>query len=203
MDDWSLLLNRTRRMANLTQEDFASDIGVSRATLAHWENSRRPIPSKIKRYILDYMGGYYKRRIEFNDILASADKSNSFVTLYQHGLIVQGASTFARKSWRLARNDEMIGQHILPMAPDSMKIAVFYEKYFNPMLLGRSDVVSISYFDESLLYDGWFARTVATVVKIGEGRLIHLENAIIPSGISEDLLLQQEKIITMDDVHSD
>lgn len=203
MDDWSLLLNRARRMANLTQEDFASDLGVGRATLAHWENNRRPIPSRVKRYVLDYMAGYYKRRLEFTNILNGANNAGSFLTLYQHGLIVEGASSFARHSWSLAKNNEMVGQHVLPMAPQSMKLSKFYDKYFNPMLMGKSDIVSVSYFDESLLFPGWYAWASVTALNMGEGRLLCVENTIMPVGCSSDLLDQEEKIITMDDVEED
>ncbi len=203
MDDWSLLLNRTRRMANLTQEDFACDIGVSRATLAHWENNRRPIPPRVKRYILDYMGGYYKKRIEFGNIISSADNFGSFLTLYQHGLVVQGASSFARHSWAQTKNSEMVGQYVLPMLRQSMKLAPFYDRYFNAMLLGKSDIASISYFDESFLFPGKLVWASASIVEMGEGRLLSFENIIMPAGTNFELFHQKEKIITMDGVSGD
>ncbi|MBP7337272.1 helix-turn-helix transcriptional regulator [Niveispirillum sp.] len=200
MDDWSRLLAVARRMANLTQEDFASDLGVGRATLAHWENGRRPVPAKVKRWILDFMGGYYRDRADFKNMLAVAEASDGFVTLYRPGLIIQGATSYARRTWKQAMNTEMVGQQVLPLMRRDMKFLEFYEKYYRTMLSGQSEVVSVSYVDESLLFPGRLVKASVTAVDVGEGRILRMENAYLPDLPGRAPPDQGVNIITMDDV---
>lgn len=203
MDDWATFLSDARRMANLTQEDFAADLGVSRATLAHWENGRRPVPSRVKRRILDFMGGYYRNRVEFKHMLANAEAPGAFVTLYQSGLIIRGATDYAQQTWKQARNSEMVGQHLLPLIHNNMKLLRFYEKYYKDMLSGRSEIVSISYHDWSLLFPDRRVKATATVIEVGEGRILRLENVYLSEQASRESRDDGIRIITMDDAGRD
>ena len=52
-------LKYLRTKANLTQQDFADEIGVSKATIISWESRKRAIPVPSSRRIASYFGlGY-------------------------------------------------------------------------------------------------------------------------------------------------
>lgn len=199
MGDWLTLLNTARRMANLTQEDFAADLGVSRSMLTHWENGRRPIPANVKRRVLDFMGGYYRRRPEYSSLLANAEADGQFVTLYRQRAIIQDATTYAKKTWRKSMNLEMCGQPILPLMRPNMRFLEMYELFYSKMLLKKSEIVSISYADESLLFPDRLVKATAVAVAMGEGRILRLENKYLPMEESRGILNKEPEIILIDD----
>lgn len=199
MGDWLTLLSTARRMANLTQEDFAADLGVSRSMLTHWENGRRPIPTKIKRRVLDFMGGYYRRRPEYGCLLANAETDGQFVTLYRQGAIIQDATTYAKRTWRKSMNFEMCGQSILPLMRQNMRFLEFYEHFYSKMLVNKSEIISISYVDESLLFPDRLVKATAVAVAMGEGRILRLENKFLPIEESRSILNKEPEIISADD----
>lgn len=198
MSDWLTLLSTARRMANLTQEDFAADLGTSRSTLGHWENGRRPIPRHVKRRILDFMGGYYQKQPDFNQIFSSAEASGRFVTLYRQGAVVQDATTYAKQMWRRSMKSEMPGQAILPLMRNNMRFLEFYDKYYAKMLTSKTEIASVSYVDESLLRPGVLVKSFATSVAVGEGRILRLENIFLPEDQDKSILNEKETVITMD-----
>lgn len=199
MGDWLTMLNTARRMANLTQEDFAADLGVSRSMLTHWENGRRPIPPNVKRRVLDFMGGYYRRRPEYSRLLANAEADGQFVTLYRQGAIIQDATTYAKRTWRKSMDFEMCGQPILPLMRRNMRFLEFYEQYYAKMLAKKTEIISISYIDESLLFPERLVKATAIAVVMGEGRILRLENKFMPIEESRSLLNKDPEIIFLDD----
>lgn len=203
MGDWPAMVTAARRMANLTQEDFAADLGGSRSVLGHWENGRRPIPSRIKRRILDFMGGYYRHRPEFNLILAGAENSGRFVTLYRQGAIIQDATSYAKRTWWQSMQTEMLDQPLLHLLRQNMRFMEFYEKYYRKMLANKNEIASVSYVDESLLFPEKMVESRVTAVHVGEGRILCLENIYLPIEENRNLLNKEPSIITMDDVGGD
>lgn len=200
MSDWLTMLGTARRMMHLTQEDFAADLGISRSTLAHWENGRRPIPSAIKRRILDMMGGYYHRHPECKALLARAEASGAFITLYREGFIIQNATSYAKRTWFNSMKTEMIGQPILPLMRSSMHFLELAEKYYISMLKKKSEIISISYIDESLLFPDKLVRSVVTSCDVGEGRILCIEDCYLPENQDRGILNGRMSIINIDDV---
>lgn len=48
-------IKELRKQSRLTQQELADELGVTRATLAHWENGRRPEEEHLED-IADYFG---------------------------------------------------------------------------------------------------------------------------------------------------
>lgn len=198
MSDWPSMLRTARSMMRLTQEDFAADCGVSRSHFAQWETGRKPLTRVMKRRILDIMGGYYRYRPEFKALHNQAESLKGFVTLYREGMIIQEATSRTKNFWLNSNCDQMLGQAIIPLLRHNMKSLEITENFLIKMFNKKSDIISISFSDQSLIIPQRYVKRAASIYTVGEGRVIYMEDTLL----SPDYYPVEEnevKIITMDD----
>jgi len=199
---WPSLLRTARRMVRLTQEDFAADLGRSQSTVALWETGRRPVPPAVRRRVLDIMAGYYHRQPRYEAVVAQVAAVQNPVTLYRQGMFVQAANPTIEAAWTDHRLN-MIGACILPLYRAELRLSDMLEPYLLPMLDGRSEVLSISFNDRSLLMPHRLCRRTATVCQLGEGRLLVFEDRFIGEDPNPGLPPADLRLLTTDDAAVD
>ncbi|HYH18471.1 MAG TPA: helix-turn-helix transcriptional regulator [Azospirillum sp.] len=199
---WPSLLRTARRLVRLTQEDFAADLGRSQSMVALWEAGRRPIPPAVRRRVLDILAGYYRRRPEYETLVAHAATSPNPVTLYRQGMFVQSANPTMSAVWRCHQVD-LVGNCILPLYRSELRVSEMLEQHVMPMLNGTSEVLSIAFNDRSVLMPQLLFRRTATVCRLGEGRLLIFEDRFVGSDPNPGLPPADLRILTADDVAAD
>ncbi|HYD64482.1 helix-turn-helix domain-containing protein [Azospirillum sp.] len=196
---WPSLLRTARRMVRLTQEDFAADLGRSQSTVALWETGRRPVPPAVRRRVLDILAGYYHRQPTYGTLVARAAAALNPVTLYRQGMIVQAANPAMLGIWR-KRGLDLVGAPIIPLYRTNLRAFEVAESHILPMLDGTSQVLSVSFYDRSLMDPQFVIRRTATVHTVGEGRLVALADCFIHEAPGTDLPVADLRIVTRDDV---
>lgn len=187
-------------MVNLTQEDFAADFGRSQSMMALWESGKKPIPSAVRRRILDIMGGYYDKNPDYATMKAQVSASANPMAIYRPGMVFQLANNMIASHFERKANINPIGESILPYLESDSYVLEMIESYYAPMLEGSSDVVSISFTERSVLAPKYIVRRTATVFVMGEGRLLLNDDRII--GVEESFAAPNPNLVvtTMDDV---
>ncbi|HYD64481.1 helix-turn-helix transcriptional regulator [Azospirillum sp.] len=196
---WPSLLRTARRLVRLTQEDFAADLGRSQSTVALWETGRRPVPPAVRRRVLDILAGYYHRQPTYETLVAQAAAAQNPVTLYRQGMFVQAANPTISAAWKDHRLD-MIGACILPLYRAELHVLEMASSYFAAMLDGRSEVLSLSFNDRSVMMPQFLVRRTVTVYPLGEGRLLRLDDRFIGEAPGTALPPADLRILTADDV---
>jgi transcriptional regulator with XRE-family HTH domain len=87
-----------RRASGLTQRKFAAAIGVSRGTLAHWENERAPVPASVASVAAQVMSN-----IDWGQWVTKAEVKDAGLWLWTEGETTPGAERF--RLARLKRED--------------------------------------------------------------------------------------------------
>lgn len=195
---WPNLLRTARRMVNLTQEDFGADLGRSQSAVALWELGKRPIPPAVRRRVLDIHAGYYHRRPEYGALLAETTASLEHAAIYRPGLVIQAANSTLLSSWHELRLD-LTGTSILPFLRTESRLLGVVEQYLLPMLEGRSEVISVSFLDRSLLLPGCLVQRNCTVYQVGAGRLLVSKDQLIRNDAGADLTSADVQVVTTDD----
>lgn len=172
------LVRLSRKSLNLTQEDFASDLGKSRTLLAQWESGRRPVPREIKRVALDILGGYYKNHPDIRQTFRIVDEFDGFSSVLQsRHLGLYGNNAFI-SHWNKKMPVEHTGAPVLSYIPQDALVVGYSESHTLEMLENRSRFARLVIRERSVLIADRYVTRDITRVNVGVGVVLLLRETL-------------------------
>jgi len=177
--EWGSLIRLSRQSLNLTQEDFAADLGRSRSLIAQWESGRRPVPQNIKREALDILGGYYKRHADIKHTIEIVDNFSGFASILQSRHVGLYANRMFTICWNAKMPIEHTGAPILKLVPQDALIVQFSDSHTLEMFERVSQFARIVIYEKSVLVEDRHLVRDITRVNVGVGTVLLLRETLI------------------------